>query len=85
MITHRVYYADETTADSNTYTLEELPCRDVIAIVIPDEEVGRFVVSRWDFYYYEGDTWFGCGQFGLWDYLTMPGSSGAGDLWVDTI
>lgn len=69
----KVFYSDNTTCDSDDTTLEELPSRNVLAIIIPDDEVGRFIVSRWDYYYYEFDTWYGCDIFGLWDYLTRPG------------
>jgi hypothetical protein len=68
-VTHRIYYDDGTTHDG----LEDAPGLGVIVVAQADEDVGKELLHRKDFYYYERDRWFGCDIFGLLDYLQRPG------------
>ena len=70
----RIYYGDGSTFDSSMGSPSEAPARDVQAIVQPDEQAGRVVISKWDYYYWqERGCWYGCDIFGLFDYLCRPG------------
>lgn len=70
----RVYYDDGTTADSGDYSIETVPTRGVLAVVEPDERVGRIVLSGHDYYVWRDGAWYGIfDRFGLWDYLASPG------------
>lgn len=73
MIDWRIYYGDGTIIDATDVSLENVPTTDVQVIVSPDEECGRIILCRWDYYVWRDDCWFGCNLFGLFDYLTMDG------------
>lgn len=65
----RIYYDDGSTFDG---PLENAPGQGVIVIAQSDDEVGKEILHRKDFYYFEG-RWFGCDLYGLFDYLSRPG------------
>jgi hypothetical protein len=72
----RIYYDDGSTCDSlssSAVTPEDAPGLGVVVIVQEDEDVGRELLHMKDFYYWERSRWFGCDQFGLFDYLQRPG------------
>lgn len=74
MPAYRVYYDNGTTFDDDP---AQAPGVGVLAIVQPDPDHGRIVLSRWDFYCWhpggQHGQWFGHDQFGLFDCLTQPG------------
>lgn len=67
----RIYYTDLSTFDSAQGAPEDAPSRGVAAIVIADEEIGRTIIHKWDFYYWNlaDREWCGCDQWGLIDHL----------------
>lgn len=71
----KIYYGDRTTFDNEQGSFEDAPTLDIQCIVIKDDRVGKWVLSKMDFYWwrFDLDRWEGGDHFGLWDYLTMPG------------
>lgn len=67
----RIYYDNGDAWDSDM-GLEDAPGRGVLVIAQADADVGKELLHRKDFYYFDG-RWFGCDLFGLWDYLERPG------------
>lgn len=72
MLAWRIYYGDGGTYSSADGDPADAPARGVQAIVQADTQVGRHVLSGFDYYWWEG-TWFGGDLFGLFDYLIEPG------------
>lgn len=68
----RVYYDDGSTYGPGE-TVEHAPGEGVIAIAQSDADVGREILHRKDFYYWERGRWFGCDLYGLYDYLRRVG------------
>jgi hypothetical protein len=74
----RIYYGDGTTYSQADGGLADAPALDVQAIVVPDDEVGRVVLTRHDYYWFEsagrpGPGWWGGDLFGLFDFLMRSG------------
>lgn len=77
----RVYYDDGATFSDADGPVESAPCDGVIVIVQADRDVGRELLHRKHFYYWERGKWWPCGdilapgdgQYGLYDYLRRPG------------
>lgn len=72
MLEWRIYYADGSTFDSGQGDAHESPFeRGVIAIVYPDSDIGRRVLSSFDDYYYRADQglWYGCDAWATKWYL----------------
>lgn len=71
----RIYYGDGSTVDDTELNPFDVPGLNVQAIVQADEDVGRYVLHRMDFYWWvpEDNEWNQSDQFGLWDYLQRPG------------
>lgn len=71
----RVYYDDGTTYDDGDGPPGQAPKQGVICTVHRDAEVGRQIITHYDFYWWNADAgcWWGGDIFGLWDYLTRPG------------
>lgn len=67
----RIYYADGSTFDNLQGDPEDAPAFGVIAVVQPDERVGRQVIHQWDWYYWNSDAgqWWGGNLFGVLDRL----------------
>lgn len=65
----RIYYDDGSTCDE----LADAPGQGVIVIAQADDDVGKELLHRKDFYYFERGRWFGCDLYGLFDYLARPG------------
>lgn len=74
MVDWRIYYGDGSVYSSNNGGLQIAPKRDVQVVVYTDPEVGRVVLSMRDFYWLAEYGWDGGDIFGLWDYLSQPGS-----------
>jgi len=72
MIDWKVYYGDGSTISSNDSEAEDIPSRNVICIVNKHEDVGRQIVTRHDYFWFDG-FWTGGDIFGLFDYLLCPG------------
>jgi hypothetical protein len=73
-----IVYGDRTlVAGSGAEDAYAAPSRDVQAVISACPEHGWELWRRVnsDFYCYmaDRDTWRGCDDFGLWDYLTEPG------------
>lgn len=68
----RIYYGDGATFDSNDGPPQQAPGLDVQVITQRDPELGRKVLTRFDWYYYRFDIreWWGSDAFGLFDQLT---------------
>lgn len=68
----RIYYDDSTTFDSTQGEPHEAPGLGVQAIVQVDENVGRVILTRFDWYYYRYDLreWWASDYFGMLDQLT---------------
>ena len=75
MLDWRIYYGDESTFSSDDGEPQDAPSRDVQVIASPYERVGRRLVNRHDFYWYDvtDREWRGGDFFGFWDYLTLTG------------
>lgn len=69
----RIYYDDGSTYSSADGAVEFAPCDGIIIIAQSDDDVGREILHRKDFYYWERGRWFGCDRYGLEDYLRRPG------------
>ncbi len=69
----RIYYDDGSTCSSTDAPVESAPCDGVIIVAQADEDIGREILHRKDFYYFERGRWFGCDRYGLEDYLRRPG------------
>ena len=70
----KIYYSDSTYSDDEGPP-ELAPKRDVQAVVVKSELVGRRVERGSDFYVWAPGRggWRGVDQFGLYDYLIDPG------------
>ena len=68
----RIYYGNGETFDGDMGTPSAAPGRDVCVIVQPDETVGRSLLHRWDWYYWNGLTnrWWGGDVHGVLDQFT---------------
>ena len=65
----RVYFGDGETfsnADGSPY---DAPRLNVMCVVGADPQVGRYIVSDKDAYWWEHERWFGGDRRGEWDYL----------------
>lgn len=67
MLKWRIYYDDGSTFSNADGGPECSPVFGVICIVQPDAVVNRTILSRWDFYYWDGDGWSGCDIYGVID------------------
>lgn len=72
MVDWRIYYGDGSTFDSSQGSPLHAPALNVQCIVQPDPDVGRHVVSKFAYYWWDGE-WYGGDLFGLHDYLMRPG------------
>ncbi len=63
----KIFYADGSTFDSLQGEPSESPKAGVICIVYPDEEIGRQIMHKWDFYYWHpvDKKWWGTDIFGI--------------------
>lgn len=69
----RIFYGDCSTFSSADGPADLSPGLDVQAIVQPDPDVGRHVLSRFGYYWLDRGEWYGGDLFGLFDYLQRPG------------
>jgi hypothetical protein len=69
----KIYYDNGNTYSDGDGSVEDAPGLGVLGISIADSIVGRHLVSRRDYYWYDLGRWFGGDVFGLWDYLQRPG------------
>lgn len=69
MIQWRIYYDDETTFDSTQGTPEEAPSFGILCVTMRDDEHGRLILNGWDWYYFDGVSWWGADVHGLLDRL----------------
>lgn len=65
----RIYYGSGATFSDADGPPASAPPFDVCAIVYADEEVGRVVLHRWDWYFVRAGEWWGADIFGLLDQL----------------
>ena len=68
----RIYYDDSSTFDSTMGAPHEAPGLGVQVIVQRHEDVGRELLTRFDWYYWRADLqrWWASDHFGLLDQLT---------------
>lgn len=69
MVNWRIYYDDESTFDSNDGNPADAPGYGIIVIVVYDHDNGRLVLNGWDWYYHDGQSWWGADLLGLVDRL----------------
>lgn len=69
MVNWRIYYGDGTTFSDADGPAEKAPSVNVQAIAQVDAEIGRRLVSRYDFYWFDDGSWYGGDFYGLFDYL----------------
>jgi len=71
----KIYYGDGAEyGGAGNNDASTAPTLNVQAIAQEaDIAIGRKTVSRYDFYWYCNDEWFGGDLFGLFDYLVQPG------------
>jgi len=70
----RIWYDDLSSYSSLDGSPQDAPAFGVICIVQPDDETGRTILHRWDFYYFvpdeaEGGQWWGGDREGVFDRL----------------
>ncbi len=68
--TWEIYYDDGTTFSDVDGSPLDAPSFGVIAVVTPDETVGRMVMHKWDWYYQVDGQWWGSDIYGVLDRLT---------------
>lgn len=73
MLAWRIWYDDLTVYDSAVSGPDQAPALGVQAIAVADATVGRLILSRYDYYWWDAGRWWGGDLFGLWDYLARPG------------
>ena len=66
----RVYFDDGMTFDSSDGEPCDVPGHGILAIVEADDTHGRVVLNGWNWYYHDGENWWGCDVHGLLDRLT---------------
>ncbi len=71
----RVYYTGGATFSDKDGSPFEAPALGVQTIVQADPEVGRYIVARRDYYWWdvERDRWFGGDYAGFFQYMVTPG------------
>ena len=72
MIDWKVYYGDGSTLSNEQVEAENLPGRNIVCIINRHLDVGRQIVTRHDYYWFD-EVWSGGDVFGLYDYLLIPG------------
>jgi len=72
MIDWKVYYGDGSALSNEQVEADHLPGRNVVCVVNRHPDVGKQIVTRHDYYWFE-QVWFGGDLFGLYDYLLLPG------------
>lgn len=65
----RIYYDDESTFDDSMGSPEDAPGYGVIAVTVYDRDNGRLCLNGWDWYYFDGDSWWGADLLGMIDRL----------------
>lgn len=74
MIDWKIYYGDGSTYSSEDGPAEQAPKINCQAVVQNHEVVGHSVEHTTDYYVWFDGFWRGVEIFGLWDYLSQPGS-----------
>ena len=70
MVTWKVYYGDGSSFSDEDGAAADAPVMDVQVIAqAAGCDIGRHLISRHDFYWFEPGEWFGGDQWGLFDYL----------------
>ncbi len=70
----KIYYDDGTTFDSSQGLPSEAKPLGIQCIMQDDVKEGKYLVSRFDYYWFEKGRWFGGDLFGLYDYLLRSGA-----------
>lgn len=70
---YKIFYGDGSTYSNKTGPPERAPKRNVQAITVEDDVIGRRIEATNDYYIYTTHSWRGCDNFGLFDYLIEPG------------
>lgn len=72
MVNWKIYYGSGLTVTNLQSPPEKVPGRNIICIVNRHSEVGKQIVTRHDYYWFD-KIWTGGDIFGLFDYLLIPG------------
>jgi hypothetical protein len=70
----RIYYSDNTTFDNKQGKPKDAPPTGVVCIKQTNKEHGWIVTAFKDFYYWEGNDWWGADEVGFWQYMFLPGN-----------
>lgn len=73
MFQWKIFYGDGSTFTDSEGSAYDAPSRNVQLVVAADLEHGWSILRQFDFYWWDADCWRGGDQFGLWDYLCLPG------------
>lgn len=67
----RIYYEGGSTFDSRDGEPHDAPSFGVVAVVMPDQQVGRLILHGFNWYYWETRTrqWWGSDETGVHDGL----------------
>ena len=69
----KIFYENGTTYDNTSGPLDRAHKCGVVAIIV-EENNGQRIESDHEFYCYMPDGWRGVEQWGLYDYLSSPGT-----------
>lgn len=73
MLRWRIHYDDGSTFSNEDGDPEYAPGRGVLVIAQAQHDVGREILARKDFYYWERGRWWGADLYGVYDYLARNG------------
>lgn len=75
MVRWRIFYADGSTYSNLDGSPWDASGYGVLGILRFDADNGRYILTQFDYYYYEPklDDWFGTKEGGMWAYLGRPG------------
>ena len=65
----KIHYGDGSIFSSDDGRPEDAPALNIQAIAQRDDRVGRFIVTRSDFYLFLDNQWIGVDWFGMLDRL----------------
>ena len=93
MVLWRIYYDNGSTFDNTNGEPQDAPGHGVVAIVENDDDHGRIVLNGWNWYYFDGEVWWGADVHGLLDRLcaSLPifgvkqGRMVPRNIWHDTM
>jgi hypothetical protein len=93
MLQWRIYYDNGQVFDSTEGKPEDAPSHGILVITEKDQDHGRLCLNGWDWYYHDGECWWGADLHGLLDRLlhNLPthavkqGRMAPQKVWHDTL